>query len=80
MSKQIQAVYEKGVLRPLEPLKLDEGEELDVVLLPRRKSIARDAARVLADIAKLPLEGAQDGFSGAEHDRILYPEMSDDLR
>jgi predicted DNA-binding antitoxin AbrB/MazE fold protein len=44
MSRQIQAVYEKGVLRPLEPLKLDEGEELDVVLLPRRKSVAHDAA------------------------------------
>ncbi|MDT7605421.1 MAG: hypothetical protein QOF61_3418 [Acidobacteriota bacterium] len=80
MSRQIQAVYEKGVLRPLEPLKLDEGEELDVVLLPRRKSFPRDAAHLLADIAKLPLEGAPEEFSGAEHDRVLYPEMSDDLR
>jgi predicted DNA-binding antitoxin AbrB/MazE fold protein len=80
MSRQIQAVYEKGVLRPLEPLKLDEGEELDVVLLPRKKSIQRDAARVLADIACLQVESEHDGFSGAEHDSVLYPEMSDDLR
>jgi predicted DNA-binding antitoxin AbrB/MazE fold protein len=44
MSRQIQAVYEKGVLRPLEPLQMDEGEELDVVLLPRRKGGTHDAA------------------------------------
>jgi predicted DNA-binding antitoxin AbrB/MazE fold protein len=37
MSKQIQAIYEGGVIRPLEPVALDEGEELDVVLLPRHK-------------------------------------------
>jgi predicted DNA-binding antitoxin AbrB/MazE fold protein len=64
MSRQIQAIYEKGVLRPLEPLMLDEGEELDVVLLPRRKSVQHDAAQILADIARLPLEGKQDSFSG----------------
>jgi predicted DNA-binding antitoxin AbrB/MazE fold protein len=73
MSRQIQAVYENGVLRPLEPLKLDEGEELDVVLLPRSESRARAAARILAEIACLPPEGADDGFSGADHDSILYP-------
>jgi predicted DNA-binding antitoxin AbrB/MazE fold protein len=73
MSRQIQAIYEKGVLRPLEPLKLDEGEELDVVLLPRSESRARAAARILSEIARLPPEGTDDGFSGADHDSILYP-------
>jgi len=29
-------------------------------------------ARILANIAALPLEGKTDGFSGREHDRILY--------
>lgn len=37
MSKQIPAIYEGGVIRPLEPPGLAEGEELDVVLLPRRR-------------------------------------------
>ncbi|MDQ3919309.1 MAG: antitoxin family protein [Acidobacteriota bacterium] len=37
MSKQIPAIYEGGVIRPLEPPELAEGEELDVVLLPRRR-------------------------------------------
>ncbi|HEY0322564.1 MAG TPA: antitoxin family protein [Pyrinomonadaceae bacterium] len=74
MSKQIQAIYEKGVIRPLEPVALTEGEELDVVLLPRQKRTHNNPARVLAEIARLPIEGKQDAFSGAEHDQILYAE------
>jgi predicted DNA-binding antitoxin AbrB/MazE fold protein len=42
MSKQIAAIYEGGVLRPLEPPELAEGEELDVVLLPRPKQAQAD--------------------------------------
>jgi len=68
MSKQIQAVYEGGVIRPLEPVALNEGEELDVVLLPRHKQTQRSPAEALADIARLPIEGKQEAFSGADHD------------
>lgn len=32
---QIQAVFESGVIRPLVPLELTEGELIEVVLLPR---------------------------------------------
>lgn len=32
---QIQAVFEGGVIRPLVPLELTEGELIEVVLLPR---------------------------------------------
>ncbi|MCA1593572.1 MAG: antitoxin family protein [Acidobacteria bacterium] len=74
MSKQISAIYEDGVIRPLEPPGLTEGEELDVVLLPRRKQRAKSAAQILAEIAALPLEGQQDAFSGVEHDSVLYKE------
>ena len=73
MSKQIPAIYERGVIRPLEPVALTEGEELDVVLLPRQQRARQNPASILADIAKLPLEGQQDAFSGADHDRVLYP-------
>jgi predicted DNA-binding antitoxin AbrB/MazE fold protein len=32
---QIQAVFESGMIRPLVPLELTEGELIEVVLLPR---------------------------------------------
>ena len=74
MSKHISAVYERGVIRPLEPVSLTEGEELDVVLLPRENKTPRNnPAQILADIARLPIEGASDEFSGADHDQVLYP-------
>ena len=34
MSKVIRAKYEKGVLKPLEPLNLGEGEEVQIVIQP----------------------------------------------
>jgi len=40
MSKAIRVKYEKGVLKPLEPLDLDEGEEAII-------TIKRDIRRVL---------------------------------
>jgi len=73
MSRQIQAVYENGVIRPLEPVHLAEGEELDVILISRQARSPRKAAQILADIAKLPIEGKTDEFSGEHHDQILYP-------
>ena len=73
MSRQIQAVYENGVIRPLEPVHLTEGEELDVILISRQARSPRLSAHILADIAKLPIEGKTDAFSGEQHDQILYP-------
>ena len=35
MSRVIRVRYEKGVLKPLEPLQLREGEEVDVVIRHR---------------------------------------------
>ncbi|MEB3766093.1 MAG: antitoxin family protein [Desulfurococcales archaeon] len=34
MSKVIRAKYERGVLKPLEPLNLEEGEEVQIVIQP----------------------------------------------
>ena len=43
MSKVIRARYEKGVLKPLEPLDLEEGEEvtLEVRETPGRSGVSR---------------------------------------
>jgi len=38
LSKAIRVRYEKGVLKPLEPLELREGEELVVFIRKRRVS------------------------------------------
>jgi predicted DNA-binding antitoxin AbrB/MazE fold protein len=35
MTKQIEAVYENGVLRPVEPIELPEGERLSLILITR---------------------------------------------
>ena len=76
MMKEIEAIYERGVLRPVEPLELPEGSRLDVILVSREKAGQNGAAaaNILAEIAALPLEGGSDAFSGRDHDSLLYPE------
>jgi predicted DNA-binding antitoxin AbrB/MazE fold protein len=74
MTKQVEAIYEKGHLRPLEPLELPEGSRLQIILVKRDEADAqRTPADLLDEIARLPLEGVSDSFSGREHDEILYP-------
>lgn len=74
MTKEIEAIYEHGIIRPVKPLELPEGSRLDVIVITHDKPRTNgNAARILAEIAALPLEGASDDFSGREHDSILYP-------
>jgi predicted DNA-binding antitoxin AbrB/MazE fold protein len=74
MTKQVEAVYEKGQLRPLEPLELPEGARLRVIVLTDDEGDARRTpAQVLSEIAALPSEGVTDEFSGRDHDSVLYP-------
>ena len=65
-----------GVLRPVHPIELPEGEHLDLILITRDAGQPNNgtAAKSLAEIAALPLEGSSDAFSGREHDRVLYPQ------
>lgn len=74
MTKQVEAVYEQGRLRPLEPLELPEGARLSIIVVTREEACARTTpAETLAEIAALPLEGAGEEFSGRDHDVVLYP-------
>jgi predicted DNA-binding antitoxin AbrB/MazE fold protein len=74
MTKQVEAVYEEGHLRPLEPLELPEGTRLRLILVTRDETSAqRTPAQLLNEIAGLPLESEADGFSGRDHDSVLYP-------
>jgi predicted DNA-binding antitoxin AbrB/MazE fold protein len=85
MSKQIAAIYEGGVIRPLEPPDLTEGEELDVVLLPRPKQGQRSPAEILAEIAALPLEGEQkradalNAMQEAMHDELFLADLRETM-
>ncbi len=75
MSKQIEAVYENGVLRPVQPIELPEGERLHLILITQEaeQPTNHKAAEVLAEVAAMPMEGASDAFSGRDHDSVLYP-------
>jgi predicted DNA-binding antitoxin AbrB/MazE fold protein len=74
MTKEIEAIYEHGLIRPLEPLELPEGTRLDLIVTTHEQpQINSNAAEILAEIAALPLEGSSDPFAGREHDSILYP-------
>lgn len=70
MSQTISAIFENGVIRPLEPVILANGEEVEVLLLEKAHDPAA-SRKVLAGIADLPIEGRTDEFSGEDHDRLL---------
>jgi predicted DNA-binding antitoxin AbrB/MazE fold protein len=74
MTKQIEAIYERGIIRPIKPLELPEGTRLDVIVITHEKRRPNgNVAQILAKIAALPLERASHSFSGREHDSVLYP-------
>ena len=77
MTKQIEAVYKNGVLRPVEPIDIPDGERLQLIVITRQATHDNgNAASSLAEIAALPLEGESEAFSGRDHDSVLYPKTS----
>jgi predicted DNA-binding antitoxin AbrB/MazE fold protein len=86
MSHTIPAVFSDGVFRPLAPVSLAEGTQVqlqvqspDTVAVPKGELTPEQLARqqkaiaeLLAEIEALPPEGPNDGFSGRDHDKILY--------
>ena len=78
MTKEIEAVYEQGMIRPLRPLELPEGARLDLIVITHEQPKTNgNTAQILAQIAALPLEGSTEPFAGREHDSILYPRSHD---
>ena len=74
MNKEVEAIYEQGVIRPLQPLELPEGARLDLIVITHEHTKDNGiTTEILAEIAALPLEGATDSFAGREHDSVLYP-------
>ena len=74
-TRTIEAVYEQGVLRLSRPIDLAEGTRVDVIVIPQTSSTnptKRTPAEIAARIAALPLQSSAEGFSGEDHDQILY--------
>ena len=84
MDDTITAIFDSGVFRPLEPVDLADGTQVQVQLpsrpmapiveLPPQELSRQQAAieEMLAEIESLPIEEADDGFSGRDHDQVLY--------
>ena len=73
MTHAIQAVYEKGFLKPLEKLSLHEGEMIKMILLKKRMTSSSSAVyKAINNIAEMPIEGDNKVFSGRDHDSLLY--------
>ena len=71
MTLTFEAVYENGVLKPVQPLPLQEHEAVRVTVEAARQSLAeRIAARASAlpqeTLDRLPVDGA------AQHDHYVY--------
>lgn len=73
MVRQVEAIYENGALRLLEPLDLQEGEKLVVTLDTVTPEARRDRLNATLDeIASQVVCSEDDHFSGADHDKALY--------
>ncbi len=71
MSITVEAVYENGVLKPVQPLPLKEHETVRVTVEQEQPSLAE---RIVARARALP-PGALDALPddlAAEHDHYLY--------
>ena len=77
MTTTIEAVYEGGVLRLKEPVALADGTIVEVTITTSELSVENNTpAQILSSIASLPMEGDGQGFSGRDHDKILYGEKT----
>jgi predicted DNA-binding antitoxin AbrB/MazE fold protein len=74
MVRQVEAVYENGALRLLEPVELKDGERVSVAIgvspLPSRSGTA--VHDIPTRISELETCDPDDRFSGADHDKALY--------
>ena len=71
------AIYQDGVFKPTEDVALRDGSHVELAVTASGDVCQPDGAGELARIAALPLEGPDDGFSGADHDRALYGGAAD---
>jgi predicted DNA-binding antitoxin AbrB/MazE fold protein len=73
MTLHCTAVVEGGLLRPTAPVALEEGAQVELIIIqPSNGSGGKKPADILAEIASLPMEPGGQEFSGRDHNKILY--------
>ena len=80
MTQHIDAIYDNGVLKPLEPLALPDQARVKLtvdaepVTEPADKRAKQKAAlrKLWEEIDKLPQHKNNDGWSARQHDEVLY--------
>lgn len=79
MSQLIHAIYEDGVIKPLEPLNLAEHQRVRVAVvteMPVPNGIAQVQHQAMQELDVemdlLPDCSPDDGFTAAQHDKLLY--------
>jgi predicted DNA-binding antitoxin AbrB/MazE fold protein len=83
MDHTIPAIFDAGVFRPLMPVDLADGTQVQVQVPKSSMShsdmapdaLAKQRAAIeemLAELESLPVNEPDDGFSGRDHDKILY--------
>lgn len=74
MPHVINAVYEDGVLKPLEKVSLKEHEKIKIILANEESPVQAECSLAgIIDIAK----GCPDTDLSIHHDKYLYGEASD---
>ena len=74
MTISVDAIYENGIFKPAHPVDLDDGAH--VLLTIDSESPAASPQEIFAaleEIAAMPAQSPDDGFSAADHDLVLYP-------
>lgn len=79
MPYEVDAIYNNGAFVPVEPLAIPEGVRVHLHVdeqiandAPRKMMTRAEMQEFLRMMESLPIEGPHDGFSGADHDKILY--------
>jgi predicted DNA-binding antitoxin AbrB/MazE fold protein len=73
MTIHMNAVYEHGTFRPAGQITLEEGTKVALTIETDRALIApKQLVAALELIAAMPAEGPEEGFSGSDHDEVLY--------
>jgi predicted DNA-binding antitoxin AbrB/MazE fold protein len=77
MTTTVKAIFEGGLLRPLTPLELREGEEVDMTVRSLQEAAApapEYIEQLLAELAAAYVPTGQVETTSVDHDKILYGE------